>query len=442
MRYGPLIVIAVVYVLIALSQQAILANIWQYSFDDGTYSHAYLIPVIVGYLYWVLFTEKELRFNTRINPYIVLVVIALSYLMAVFTLGHFTTGFRVTFVLFITAILTLIFKPTLKIIFPSLFLIFLIPVWGALTVFLQNLSTDAVTFIMGLSHIPIYVEGNFITIPAGVFEIAGGCSGLRYLIVSLAISSLYVFLYLDNLRHSLIFLSLAILGALLTNWLRITLLIVIGHITDMESSLMHDHNAFGWYLYIPFMFVLFKVGHRFAHKPSKPKQTAVENTAKIHWPSVSIALVCILLTSDMVRTVLQKSPSMNTANCNISLEQLPDLPLPVIENSNQQCVTVQGNDYVLEYHFHGASLQSSAGYFLNVYEPKGWRIEQRLENKNWNVLRVSKGEQTFIIRYAFKAGEHQVKDLSEFKVKKLRNAFKGEGDSTLLWKIQMESLNN
>ena len=131
------------------------------------------------------------------------------------------------------------------------------PGWGLLTAILQKVSTNAVTFLMSYSGIPTFVEGNFVTIPAGVFEIAGGCSGLRYLIVSLAISSLFSFLYIKNTKKALLFFTVAILGALITNWIRITALILIGEYTDMQSDLMTDHNVFGWYLYIPFMFLLF-----------------------------------------------------------------------------------------------------------------------------------------------------------------------------------------
>ena len=173
------------------------------------------------------------------------------------SVAQFSTGYRVGLILFATAITTLIFKPSLKVIFPCFFLIFLVPVWGVLTPYLQELSTRAVSIIMNYTGIPTYVEGNLITIPPGVFEIAGGCSGLRYLLVSLSISSLFIFLHIKKFSHGFWFLTAAILGALLINWIRITALIAIGYFTDMESNLMHDHNDFGWYLYVPFLIALF-----------------------------------------------------------------------------------------------------------------------------------------------------------------------------------------
>jgi exosortase len=204
-----------------------------------------------------------LQFSEKLNPLCIVGAIIFAYALFTFSLAQFPFGYRVTLVLFITSIISVVFKPTVKVLFPSLFLIFLIPVWGALTSTLQNISTDAVTIIMGYTGIPTYVEGNIITIPPGVFEIAGGCSGLRYLLVSLAISSLFIFLNIKKASHGALFLCIAVLGALLTNWIRISALIIIGNYTDMESSLMADHNSFGWYLYIPFMILLFYFGQRF-----------------------------------------------------------------------------------------------------------------------------------------------------------------------------------
>ena len=77
-QYLPLVVIFVIFVAIALTQIPIIENIWLYSFDDGTYSHAYLIPFISMYIYWVLFVSGELKFNNKINYLTLFITIALA----------------------------------------------------------------------------------------------------------------------------------------------------------------------------------------------------------------------------------------------------------------------------------------------------------------------------------------------------------------------------
>ena len=55
----PFIGILSIILLIIFFNLPIIATLWQYSFDDGTYSHAYLIPFIVLYLYFTLYENNE-----------------------------------------------------------------------------------------------------------------------------------------------------------------------------------------------------------------------------------------------------------------------------------------------------------------------------------------------------------------------------------------------
>ena len=67
----PLISIILITVLVALFNAPIMATLWRYSLDDGTYSHAYLIPFIVLYLYYTLFDNyaaDEVNLNFKNTP--------------------------------------------------------------------------------------------------------------------------------------------------------------------------------------------------------------------------------------------------------------------------------------------------------------------------------------------------------------------------------------
>ena len=59
--------------------------------------------------------------------------------------------------------------------FPVGYLYFAVPVWSLVNTPLQSLTTAAVTVVLRVTGIPAYVEGNFVHIPVGTFEIAGGC---------------------------------------------------------------------------------------------------------------------------------------------------------------------------------------------------------------------------------------------------------------------------
>jgi exosortase A len=431
-QYFPLVILILIYLFIALTQLPIIENIWIYSFDDGTYSHAYLIPIISIYLYWILFNEGKLQFRKNLNPLSIISAIVLGYALFTFSLAQFPFGYRVTLILFITSIIAIIFKPTLKVLFPSLFLIFLIPVWGVLTSVLQNISTTAVTIIMGYTNIPTYVEGNTISIPPGVFEIAGGCSGLRYLLVSLAISSLFIFLNIKKASHGALFLFVAIIGALVTNWLRITGLILIGYNTNMESTLMADHNTFGWYLYVPFMVVLFYFGQRFITTSKTNDQNVALNP--INATTVIFSALLVLVISDFVKKAI---PSVAFSKNNVCHEITTSIPLPQLHNQYQVCQNkTNDQELIITYSFDSKGLEDSVDFYLNEFIPENWEVLKSNETVNWNYMHVIKNGNSYDIAYKFQAHMFETASLTKLKKVKLVNALQGKSGTKLIWKIQ------
>ena len=431
-KYMPLAFLFLIYMAVFITQPAIIQNIWHYSFDDGTYSHAFLIPIIIIYLYGVLFKEHQLIINEKINYLILLITLILAFFLTLASLIQIPIGFRLALPLFITALIATVFKPTFKVLFPSLFLVFLLPIWGVLTLFLQKLSTVTVSYIMGLSGIPIYVEGNLISIPAGVFEIADGCSGLRYLIVSLAISSLFVFLNIRKKSYALTFIFIAILGALITNWIRITALIVIGHLTNMESELMQDHNSFGWYLYVPFMISLFYFGQKFVDE-SVGMKAHIPQKDRTSWSSsLSISLVVILLFSQGSRTLLIDQKNEQSKLC----EQPPtNVPLPTMYNYTSLCVTEETDYLEINYLYDGASIEGSLHFYMNSFTPENWKIEHSDEVAGWNSLTMSKNSLKYKVEYRFRVGAQNLTRKSELKKVRLSEVLRGNYSSSLIWRI-------
>lgn len=128
--------------------------------------------------------------------------------------------------------------------------IFAIPIWDQLTDPLVNLSGFVVGKMVQVINIPANIDGNSIFIPSGHIVIADGCSGLRYLVISLSLG--YIISYLNHYtlgKIALVLLVSSIL-ALIANWLRIFILVIVGYQTNMQSSLMNDHEIFGWILFV------------------------------------------------------------------------------------------------------------------------------------------------------------------------------------------------
>lgn len=141
-------------------------------------------------------------------------------------------------------------QPTLTRLSPYLsLLIFTLPIWGELSPYLVDLSSAVVGYLVKASHLAAVIDGNSIFLPWGAIHIADGCSGVRYLSIALLIA--YVIALLNHYRWPQVVTLLTLGGALalIANWLRIYLLVLIGYNSEMKSSLMHNHEAFGWLIF-------------------------------------------------------------------------------------------------------------------------------------------------------------------------------------------------
>jgi exosortase/archaeosortase family protein len=117
--------------------------------------------------------------------------------------------------------------------------------------------------LLQLTGVPAYVAGNTVQIPAGAFEIAGGCSGLHFFIVALAIATLYGEIHGDGFRTRVRLVVLAALIAAATNWLRVYIIVLAGHLTDMQHYLVRvNHYYFGWGVFTVAMIVFFALASR------------------------------------------------------------------------------------------------------------------------------------------------------------------------------------
>lgn len=133
--------------------------------------------------------------------------------------------------------------------FPAIYGLIALPVWDFINPVFRLASLKATELFLSLSPITHYIEGFRIELASGVFVVDGGCSGLRYMVSALAIALLYAYLYFSKWRTRLYCVASLLVLALVGNWLRIILIVVIGYLTDMKSPLVNDHATFGWVIF-------------------------------------------------------------------------------------------------------------------------------------------------------------------------------------------------
>lgn len=168
--------------------------------------------------------------------------------------------------------------------FPLAFLYFGLPVWDPVNTALQAMTAQVTVWVTRLAGIPAIIEENIIHIPAGWFEVAGGCSGLNYFLVGLAMATLDGKLTQANRRSRVLLVALACLLALLTNWVRVFIVILAGHLTDMQHYLVRvDHYGFGWVLFAFASIGYVFISSRLARVKAGPAAAAAQRAGSFSW---------------------------------------------------------------------------------------------------------------------------------------------------------------
>lgn len=177
--------------------------------------------------------------------------------------------------------------------FPAVFLLFAIPVWGPFVAPLQFITTQIAGGLLGLGGISLSIHGNLIQIPAGTFEVADGCAGLKYFLTSFALASLYAALFLSDLKKRLLLVAWGLLLAMLTNWVRVSTIVLVGHLTAMQHPLIADHDNLGWLLYGISLIPFYGLAYRLS-SPASPSSPAA-TPAPLPFPTLLLTLLALLI---------------------------------------------------------------------------------------------------------------------------------------------------
>ena len=168
-----------------------------------------------------------------------------------------------------------------------------IPVWHVFVPALQAMTISVVSALLRIVAIPAYVTGDFVHIRSGVFHVEDGCAGLHYFIVAATIAVLHGELRGDRRTTRVYLFGLAIALALVSNWLRVFIIIVAGDLTDMQHYLVRvDHSKFGWVVFAVAMVVLLLLVRRWPVLAAVPRTAAGSDSVRVDAPARIAARAC------------------------------------------------------------------------------------------------------------------------------------------------------
>ena len=144
--------------------------------------------------------------------------------------------------------------------FPLAFLLFAVPFGEIFVPTLIDWTADFTVAALRLSGVPVYREANLFIIPSGAWSVVEACSGIRYIIASVMIGTIYAALSYRSTRRRAMFIAAAILVPIVANWLRAYMIVMLGHLSNNKLAVGVDHIIYGWVFFGLVMLLLFWIG--------------------------------------------------------------------------------------------------------------------------------------------------------------------------------------
>ncbi|THB69416.1 MAG: exosortase A [Gammaproteobacteria bacterium] len=253
--------LSILILMVLLFQQTIVdtAMIWWDASD--TYVHGmFVVPAVI----WMTWFQREQYLGLTPQPgYIGIAGIAFfAILWVISSVAGIAVGQQLSFFAMLPMLVISVFGVQISktIWFSLLFLIFAVPMGEFLIPYLMKFTAWFSVTALQITGIPVYWEGLSFEIPSGSFEVVKACSGIRYLIASVALGYFYAFLTYKTTFRRLCFVSLAIAFPIFANGLRAYGIVMIAHLSSMEHATGFDHIIYGWVWFGVVMLLMFWIG--------------------------------------------------------------------------------------------------------------------------------------------------------------------------------------
>ena len=144
--------------------------------------------------------------------------------------------------------------------FPLAFLVFLVPAGEIFVPTLIDWTADFTVSALRWSGVPVYREANHFIIPSGAWSVVEACSGIRYIIASVMVGTIYAAVAYRSAGRRAAFLAASILVPIVANWFRAYMIVMLAHLTNNKLAVGVDHIIYGWVFFGVVMLLLFWVG--------------------------------------------------------------------------------------------------------------------------------------------------------------------------------------
>ena len=432
----PALVLLLAWTLFLYRETAMaMVTIWSRS---DTFTHGFMVPPIVVWLVWRQRKGIAARVPApQIGALFFAAAAAFAWLLGDLVAVNSVTqlAFVSLLVLAVPAVLGL--PVTRLIIFPLGFLFFGVPIGEFLMPVFMEWTANFTVIALRLSGIPVYREGLQFVIPSGNWSVVEACSGIRYLIASLTVGTLFAYLNYRSTQRRVLFVIVSIVVPVVANWLRAYMIVMLGHLSGNTLAVGVDHLIYGWVFFGAVIMLMFVIGARWAEPdsvesaghPNSPARHQRLNPARL-WGCVACFAALVALPHVALWTI-ERSENAGSVSLAVpetlapgwlaAVEPVPELK-PAFQNPSAEInarFTSQGR---------------SVGLYLGYYQHQNYT--RKLVSSN-NVLAVSNDPHWVVVD----GGTNDVKlggRLATFRTAELRTAAvsgAASGSRLAVWQI-------
>ncbi len=264
--------------------------------ESTAYNHGFLVLPIA---FWLLWERRAMLVGAVARPWPPALLAALP--LAVMWFAAERLGIMEGRQLAAMALAQVLLAATLgrdfyrRLLWPALYLFFLVPFGGFLVPALQNFTLDFINHGLDLLGIPHFSDGFSIEIPEGKFYVAEACAGLRFLVASIAFGALYAGVMYRSTGRRLVFVLASLIVPVLANGMRALGIVVLGHVIGSARAATADHLIYGWGFFAFVTFVLILGGLPFREPIAGGVAPAASEPVRrsVIWPGVALGLLAL-----------------------------------------------------------------------------------------------------------------------------------------------------
>lgn len=239
-----------------------MVTIW---YRSETFTHGFVVLPISLWLVWRKRAALVLSRPRPCNPVLVVVAgLAFAWLLGDLVAVNSITQLALVAMIVCAVPAVLGFSVTGAIAFPLVFLFFAVPIGEFIMPQLMDWTAEFTILALRMSGIPVFREGLNFVIPTGSWSVVEACSGVRYLIASLCVGTLYAYLNYRSLHRRLIFILVSILVPIVANWARAYIIVMLGHLSGNTIAVGVDHLIYGWVFFGIVILLMFLIGARWS----------------------------------------------------------------------------------------------------------------------------------------------------------------------------------